>query len=161
LSLCLCGDPDVKRLSRSGFSLIELVIVIGLVSILGAIAYPSFASYSAPFRVQSAGREVYGALQDVRQQAIARGCRTRFQVVGTDGYTLEWEDDGVWRTIRGPLRLEPGVQLASSAGDMVFQPRGTVSPLSTITVSDVEHPEHSLSLTVPITGLVRIRAGGA
>lgn len=147
----------MKIRSARGFSVVELVIATGLVSILGAIAYPSLAGYSVPFRVQGAGREVYSALQDARQQAVTRGRRVRFLVVGSDSYTLQWDDAGLWRTIRGPIRLERDVQLVSSGGTMTFQPRGTVSPLSTLTVSDVNDPQHDLAITVPITGLIRIR----
>ncbi len=146
--------------SRDGFSVVELVITIGLISILAAIAYPSFATYTAPFRVQAAGREVYSALQDARQQAVTRGRRVRFQVVGADSYTLQWEDGAVWRTIRGPIRLEGGMGLTSSGGDLTFLPRGTVTPLSTVTVSDPQRADHPVVLTVPITGLIRARQGG-
>ena len=49
---------------------------------------------------------------------------------------------------------------ASTGGDVTFLPRGTASPLTTITVSDTEQPDHDMVITVPITGLVRIRTGG-
>lgn len=150
----------MKRHSSDGYSVVELVIVVSLVAILGMISFPAFASYSVPFRVQSAGREVYSALQDVRQQAITRGARTRFLPVGSDSYTLQWDSTGTWRTIRGPIQLEGNVRLSSSGGDLTFQPRGTVSPLSTITVSDMNLPQHDLVMTVPITGLIRVRDAG-
>jgi prepilin-type N-terminal cleavage/methylation domain-containing protein len=146
--------------SHSGFTLTELIIAATLVAVLAAIAFPSFANHSAPFRVQSAGREVYAALQEARQQAIARGARTSFRPVGSDGYLLQWEVESRWRTIRGPMTLDANVQLTSSGGDLIFQPRGTVSPFSTITISDTQSPEHRMVMTVPMTGLVRIRQGG-
>ncbi|HEY7460685.1 MAG TPA: GspH/FimT family pseudopilin [Gemmatimonadota bacterium] len=150
----------MKRDCASGYSAIELMIALALISILAAIAYPSFTSYTASFRVQVAGREAYSALQEARQQAITRGRRVRFLVVGADSYQLQWEDGAVWRTIRGPIRLEGGMQLTSSGGTLTFLPRGTVSPLSTVTVTDPTSPEHSVVLTVPITGLVRAHGGG-
>jgi prepilin-type N-terminal cleavage/methylation domain-containing protein len=151
----------VNSVSRDGFSVVELVIAISLIAILAAIAYPSFTAYTAPFRVQAAGREVYSALQDARQQAVTRGRRVRFQVVGADSYTLQWEDGAQWRTIRGPIRLEGGMGLTSSGGTLTFLPRGTVTPLSTITVSDPQRADHPVVLTVPITGLIRARQGAS
>jgi prepilin-type N-terminal cleavage/methylation domain-containing protein len=150
----------VNNANRSGYSAVELLIAVALVSILAAIAYPSFTTYMRSFRVQAAGREVYSALQDARQQAITRGRRVRFQVVAGDSYTLQWEDGTIWRTIRGPIPLEGGAELTSSGGDLTFLPRGTVSPLSTITVSDSENPDHPMVLTIPITGLIRVQQGG-
>jgi prepilin-type N-terminal cleavage/methylation domain-containing protein len=151
----------VKDTLRRGYTVVELAIAIGLISILAAIAYPSFVSYTAPFRVQAAGREAYSALQDARQQAVTRGRRVRFQVVGTDSYRLQWEDAGVWKTIRGPIQLEGGMTLTSSGGDLTFLPRGTVTPLSTVTVTDPQRPDHPVVMTIPITGLIRARQGGS
>lgn len=144
----------------AGFSLFELILAVGLMGILVVLVMPSMADFSAPFRVQAGGREVYSALQEVRQQAITRGQRTRFQVVGSDSYSLQWDSAGTWVTIRGPMRLEKEVVLTSTGGNLIFQPRGIVSPASTLTISDPVNPEHRLVITVPITGLVRIRAGG-
>jgi prepilin-type N-terminal cleavage/methylation domain-containing protein len=146
--------------SRPGFSLLELIVAIGLMGVLVVLVTPSLADFSAPFRVQSGGREIYSALQEVRQQAITRGRRTRFQVIGSDSYALQWDSAGTWTTLRGPLRLEPDVRLSSTGGDLIFQPRGIVSPASTLTVTDPASSTHRLEITVPITGLVRIRAGG-
>ena len=146
---------------RRGYTVVELAIAIGLISILAAIAYPSFVTYTAPFRVQAAGREAYSALQDARQQAVTRGRRVRFQVVGTDSYRLQWENAGVWTTIRGPIKLEGGMTLTSSGGDLTFLPRGTVTPLSTVTVTDPTRPDHPVVMTIPITGLIRARQGGS
>jgi hypothetical protein len=111
--------------------------------------------------VQAAGREVYAGLQEARQQAVARGRRVRFQVVGADGYQLQWEDGAGWRTIRGPIRLEDGMALSSSGGDLTFLPRGTVTPLSTVRVTDPRRPQHPVVFTVAITGLVRAREGAS
>jgi prepilin-type N-terminal cleavage/methylation domain-containing protein len=160
LATSLPTGPTLQQRSNAGYSLTELVVAVALVAILAGVAFPSFAGQSAPFRVQSAGREVYSALQEVRQQAVTRGTRTRFVLEGSDGYTLQWEDGSLWRTIRGPMSLERNVRLLSSGGDLTFQPRGTVSPFSTLTISDVDDPEHRLVITVPITGLIRIREGG-
>jgi prepilin-type N-terminal cleavage/methylation domain-containing protein len=148
------------RRQDRGFTALELMIALVLVAILAAVSWPSFARITTPFRVQSAGREVYSALQEARQQAIARSRRTRFQVVGAQSYTLQWDDAGTWRTIRGPIDLEKGVQLTSSGGDLIFHPRGTVFPLSTMTISDQTDPVHRLVVTATVTGLIRLTKGG-
>jgi prepilin-type N-terminal cleavage/methylation domain-containing protein len=149
-----------ERRCNTGFSLVEMLLAIAMVSILGAVALPSLAKDAAPFRAQAAGREVYAALQEGRQQAITRSTSTRFRVVDDSSYLLEWNDAGTWRTIRGPMPLDPNVRLVSSAGDLTFGPRGTLAPASMLTVSDVQHPEHSLVLDIVATGLIRIQKGG-
>jgi Tfp pilus assembly protein FimT len=139
---------------------VELLLALTMVAVLAAVALPSFRGFSTPFQVQSVGREVYAALQETRQQAVMRGRRTRFELTTPTSYKLLWDNGGVWTTIRGPIALDPGVQAASSGGALTFQPRGTVTPLSTITISSIQDPQHRMVITIPITGLVRIREGG-
>jgi len=59
-----------------GFTLIELMIVVGLVAIFAALALPSFNDTIRRYRVSSAATEITNALQLARAQAIA----TRQQV---------------------------------------------------------------------------------
>ncbi len=57
------------RLSK-GFTLIELMVTVGVVAILAAIAYPSFQGTLRSNRVVSATNEVAGLMSLARSEAI-------------------------------------------------------------------------------------------
>lgn len=59
------------RYSR-GFSLIELMVTISILAILIAIAVPSFTSAIRDSRIDSLSRELQGALQLARSEAVKR-----------------------------------------------------------------------------------------
>ncbi len=58
---------------RDGFSLIEVVIVVALISIISALSVPSFRQWAANQRVRDSALEVTGALSYARSEAIRTG----------------------------------------------------------------------------------------
>ncbi len=54
----------------TGFTLIEMVIVILVASVLSAVAVPRFISWRSNMYVKSAARDLYSAMQEARLKAI-------------------------------------------------------------------------------------------
>ena len=54
----------------SGFSLIEAIIVITIISILTAIAVPGFMAWVPKYRVRDAAQDLYSNVQWAKMQAI-------------------------------------------------------------------------------------------
>ena len=106
--------PESKGTSAHGFSLIELMIVVAIVSILAAIAVPEFVKMVASTRVKSATADLVADLAFARAEAIKRGVRVGvarandawvggwlvFLDTGKDGYTV---GDPILKTAHPPL----------------------------------------------------------
>ncbi len=78
---------------RSGFSLIELMVVIGIISIILAIAIPDFARNQQRARIRSGAQAIAQDFRQIRERALSRGQRfsitipdsRHYQVTGPGG----------------------------------------------------------------------------
>ena len=60
----------------SGFSLIEVVIVLAIVAIIGALGAPSFDQFLRSSKISATTNDLVGALYAARSEAITRGVNT-------------------------------------------------------------------------------------
>ena len=88
---------------RRAFTLIELAITLGLVSILSAIAFPRVGRLLDGIHVSGAVREIASVFNTARHLAIARSSRSTVEIdaaaktlhVVVDGDTVRTRDIGV------------------------------------------------------------------
>lgn len=107
---------------RRAFSAIELTIVIGVVSVLSAIAMPAMTRLLDLMRVRAAVTQIESLFGAARHIAIARGSMASVEIdtvartisVTLDGDTLR----------RGDIGTEHGVQLSTNRSSMAYSPTG-------------------------------------
>jgi len=117
--------------AASGFTVLELIVAIGIASIVMGIAIPSFLSWLPTLRLSSAARQVATDLQVARMKAISQNTAntvTFTPSTGTYTFTLGAES-------RDIDVLYPGITIAS-ASNPTFTPRGTANAAATITLSN-------------------------
>ena len=61
---------DLLRHRQSGFTLIEMMVVIVIISIIASVAIPSFSSFFDRYRLRGAADALFGDLQAARMEAI-------------------------------------------------------------------------------------------
>jgi len=67
------GEPVHKHRSASGgYSMIELLVVVGMVGIVALITVPAVVQLMPQYRIRSAASETAAAVRMIRQQAIAQ-----------------------------------------------------------------------------------------
>ncbi|HET9637408.1 MAG TPA: GspH/FimT family pseudopilin [Gemmatimonadaceae bacterium] len=107
---------------RRAFSAIELTIVIGVVSVLSAIAMPTMTRLLDRMRVRAAVTQIEALFGAARHIAIARGATASVEIdtvartisVTLDGDTLR----------RGDIGIEDGVQVYTNRTSMAYSPTG-------------------------------------
>ncbi len=64
------------RNSKSGFTLMELIVVIAIIGILAGIAIPNFLSFLPKSRLRGAARDIVSCFQEMKLRAIRENART-------------------------------------------------------------------------------------
>ncbi|MBL7195155.1 MAG: GspH/FimT family pseudopilin [Desulfobacterales bacterium] len=150
---------------QSGFTLIELIVIIAIVAVFAAIAVPNFLSYMPKHRLNGAARQVMGDLMAARMKAVSQNRRVKvfFYNDPVNQYKIcdDANNNGTVADGEGDVQLKDiqdeyhDVTLTKSA-DPVFQPRGTVSPTTKITLSSTSDSSLIKYVKVAITGRVKI-----
>lgn len=123
-----------RLLAARGFTLPELLAVVAIISILGAVAAPSMSSLIANQRVRSAGSELLQSLTRARSEAIKRNMEVSLNPAS--GTT--WQ--GGWRIPNpsdtgNPIEVHGAVPGATITGPttVVYQANGRVRGSDPIT----------------------------
>jgi len=83
----------MKRTRRPGFTLFELLLVMAIIVIMLAVAYPTMMAWYGDSRVKSAADDIRGAWAEARAHAIDEGVNYRFAVNWDNGRFKVAPDD--------------------------------------------------------------------
>jgi prepilin-type N-terminal cleavage/methylation domain-containing protein len=108
---------------ESGFSLIELLVVVGIIAVMAAVSLPAIGRYFRNYQIRNAAREVASEIQTARTKAIMKNVNwgVLFVTLSPTTYQVVIEDDPAspaTRTLNilGPVRTLPGDVMFTNAG---------------------------------------------
>ena len=81
--------------AQAGFSLIELLAVVGIIAIMAAVSLPSIGRFIRNYRIKAGTQQVAGELQTARNKAISKNANLGvvFAIVSSTQYGYAVEDD--------------------------------------------------------------------
>ena len=152
-----------------GLTLFEVVFVLAVLTILGAIAFLQVQPFLSRTRVHNGARQVNSDLQFTRAKSVSQNRRFRVTFrAATSDYIVERNEDGTWyrqflhghsteEMANATIPLPSGVQIVAvnSGGDVTFLPRGSVDGGITITLG-TPTGEETQQVIVNLAGRVRI-----
>ena len=171
----LCGhllyNKNMKLSLNRGFTLMELLVVMGITVILGGVGTASYFNYQSVQVIEGAASELSGTLRDAHQRAISQDNSSAWGVyINTidgenDYYEIFYGDSRVSGTVMSRTDLPTGLQfLVPSQGsnkEILFaKSTGFTSIDHTITIVSLRDP--SLSRTTQInreTGFISSFSG--
>ena len=137
-----------------GFTLLELMVVLGIVGVLLSLAIPRAARYLDAIRVRGAAQEIMSVFATARHHAIARA-RYASVLVDASAGTIEVRSEDRRVLIRD-LTLGYGVTLRATRDSMSYSPVGLGYGAANLKIT-IERGE--ASDTVVLSRVGRIRRG--
>ncbi len=133
----------------SGFTLMELVITLGILATLLAVAEPNLDLFSSSYKLRGAAREVATDLQFARLLAVKENKDFRVDI-SSQSYQVVRVIDGSVAKSRNLSPDYPDITLTNIS--IPFDSRGN-SSANTVTVAN---PRGAKNVTVVTTGRVKI-----
>ncbi|MBW1698732.1 MAG: GspH/FimT family pseudopilin [Deltaproteobacteria bacterium] len=142
-----------------GFTVMELMIVIGIMAVLTGIAVFSYLSMRPALRLSGASRQLMSDLMAARMKAVNQNNEFKVFFLNDRQYKILDDDNGDGNEDAGESSETkdiqdhyPGVTLSATA-DPIFSPRGTANMGTTVTLSNTSG---SKLVKVSTTGRIKI-----
>lgn len=172
---------------QTGFTLIELMITITLVSILTLFAMPSYQKWIANSRVRTTAESIQNGLMLAKAQALSRNTKVEFVITNTSpvvanvatvtastsgsGWMVRFWDVSLatpaWVFIQGRSAAEGGAKTTVAAAQSTYvftgtgvQPSGAVNSLINVCLTGTTCPTITAGTTErPLR--IKVSTGGA
>ena len=120
-------------MSSKGFTLIEVMIVVGIISIVSAVALYGWRGYQDNANLKTAAAEVMSDIASCKKRSVSDGINYCIQFTdGTPNYTINATSCGAptQTQAKNITSLGSGLTISNTnfnSDQVIFQPRGTLS----------------------------------
>lgn len=141
----------------TGFTLIELIVTLAVISVLLTMGIPQFQSMSANSRLTTVINSLTGDLAFARTEAIKRGTTTTVTATNvSDWATAGWITAVNISGTETQLRISPALSgtttFTSSSTSVTFNADGRSSSTVTFVLCDERSGNHGKKITLNTTG---------
>jgi type II secretion system protein H len=132
-----------------GFTLVEILVVLVLMSLVTALAIPAFSGSSRSLQARETARDLYQVLRRARSDAISAASPVRL-LLDYRQQRVEREQEGVMRLPAG-MRMRGNARRPAETQILIFYPDGSASPADFSLVSAGREFRYHVE---PLTGRV-------
>ncbi len=139
-----------------GFTLLEVLVALALVTILAAFSIPRWGTLLPTYRLRSAARQLRSELSRIKMRAVSETARFRLVFLASK-YSVERHDGTTYQPIGEDRSLPKGIDIRSTTrSSLGFTPRGTATPGTGGTVKLCNSKDSGANVVVSSTGRIRI-----
>jgi type IV fimbrial biogenesis protein FimT len=165
-----------KNRDDHGFTLVELLVGMGMLAVLMSLAMPNFTSWVRNSKLRTAAESIQNGLQLTRAEAVRRNRIVRFQLVSSacepDPAGTSWlisldeaggncEIDPAGEAAPRAIQFRDGSEGSASDGKMKILSEGGISSYAFNGEGRLVGPPSSINITSNVEGLACKAAGGS
>ena len=117
----------VNRRAQKGYSLTEVLLVLGIMGIILAISIPALGQYMRSYTARVGADEFISHMRLARHLAIARHKPVSLQVAARSYSLPDWNSADIGTAPSRTFELPGAVSVVSGTGTITFRPDGTIS----------------------------------